>query len=120
MAAHCTTRKSISCDVCNECFCPKCMEIDAKHCEEVNSSKNIKMVCNKCLKLYFKELCKFKKIEEKFEILGKKLEEKIDEKLKAIPEIEKKLVHLPKEMKDSYAIAVAGKQTDPTDTKVSM
>ena len=112
-----TTRKSISCDVCNECFCPKCMGIDAKHCEVVNSSKNIKMVCNKCLKLHFKELCKFKKIEERFEILGKKLEEKIDEKLKAIPEIEKKLVQLPKEMKDSYAIALAGKQTDPTDTK---
>ena len=63
--------------------------------------------------LHFKELCKFKKIEERFEILGKKLEEKIDEKLKAIPEIEKKLVQLPKEMKNSYAIAVAG--TDRSD-----
>ena len=72
------------------------MGIDAKHCEVVNSSKNAKMVCNKCLKLHFKELCKFKKIEEIFEILGKKLEEKIDEKLKAIPEIEKQLVQLPK------------------------
>ena len=72
------------------------MGIDAKHCEVVNSSKNIKIVCNKCLKFHFKELSKFKKIEERFEILGKKLEEKIDEKLKAIPETEKKLVQLPK------------------------
>ena len=99
-------------------FCPNCIGIDAKHCAVINSSKNIKMVCNKCLRFHFKELCIFKKIEERFEILGKKPEEKIDDKLKAIPEIEKDLVQLPREMQDSYAKAVAGKPTDENDFNV--
>ena len=66
------------CDVCSGLFCIKCMGIPKSKFEVIENCKNIKMVCNKCLKFSFTNLFQDqltkRQLDEQMTNLGRKIE----------------------------------------------
>ena len=69
---------AIYCDVCSGLFCTKCMGISKSKFEVIENCKNIKMVCNKCLKFSFTNLFQDqltkRQLDEQITNLGRKID----------------------------------------------
>ena len=69
---------AIYCDVCSGLFCIKCMGIPKSKFEVIENCKNIKMVCNKCLKFSFTNLFQDqltkRQLDEQITNLGRKID----------------------------------------------
>ena len=83
---------SIYCDICENLYCNKCMNIPGKSFfDMITDCENVKMACNKCLKFSFTSLCKNKKKEETLTKSMEELQKKIDD-IKSVEEnIEKEI-----------------------------
>ena len=72
---------SIYCDICEGCYCPKCMKLPAitmGFFKMTTNCENVKMACDKCLNFSFTSLCKDRKKEETLAEQIKNLQEDVD------------------------------------------
>ena len=78
---------SIYCDICEDLYCPKCMnlpEISKKFFNMITKCENVKMACDKCLKFSFTSLCKGRKAEETLTQQMNNLKKKVEGDVKAL------------------------------------